>query len=648
MPYAHIDLETRHRTDLVKCGTYRAAEDTEILMCAYAMHGQDVQIWDCTDGAPMPDDLRHILQSAGIIKVAHNAQFERTMISQCWGIPCPPEQWRCTQVMALTLGMPSSLAGCAEFLKLDEQKDTTGKKLIRLFSMPQKPTKKQPKIWVGKEDFPQEWEQFKAYCVQDVRTEMAIFDKLLRFDLLPEEWALWELDQHMNDRGVQVDRRLIENAIAIDDTMTERLLGEAVSITGLSNPNSVAQLKQWLLAEHGEDVESLNKAALKELQKSLEGDAQRMIEIRQQLGKTSIDKYRAMRRSVCSDGRIRGLLQFYGAQRTGRWAGRLVQVQNLISPKLEDLGLARELLLSGDAELIEMMFGNPQSVLSELIRTAFVPAPGHRLLVCDESAIEARVLAWGAGEKWRLDVFNSHGKIYEASASEMFRVPIEKIKKGNPEYALRQKGKISELALGYMGSSNALITMGALNMGLTEAELPGLVSAWREANPAVCKFWYAIENDALQCVRNKAPVKRERYGFEYDGGILFMVLPSGRKLAYPKAKIENNRFGKPAVQFWGLIQATKKWGWLDTYGGKLVENWCQAVSRDVLRDALFTLRDAGYDRPLFTVHDEIVFEVPNGFGSLTEVEGLMAKTMRWAPDLPLKSAGFESAYYKKD
>lgn len=646
-----LDLETKSPLDLVKVGVYRYAEEAEILMCSYSFDDGPVEIWDIYDGGP-PEKLLSGLRDPKIQKHAFNSNFERTLIKACWGIDCPPEEWRCTAVLALTLGIPHHLADCAEFLNV-AKKDPRGKKLIKLFTSPQRPTKKQPKVWLTKEDRPKEWEAFKAYCVQDTVVEKEIHKKLIRFDLPPEEWRLWALDQRMNDRGALIDTKLVTQAIAIDDRRTEALLAEAVAITGLQNPNSVAQLKQWLLEEHDQEIKSLNKKVVAELKNVLGGEAGRMLSIRSQLGKTSIDKYRAMARSVCADGRVRGLLQFAGAQRTGRWAGRIIQVQNLPHNKLDDIDLARQIVLTGDEELLEMLFGNVSGVLSELLRTAFIAPSGDLLVPCDESAIEARVLAWTAGEQWRLEVFRTHGKIYEASASKMFHIPFDDFKahqkRTGKHHPARAKGKVAELALGYQGATGALITMGALDMGLVEDELRPIVDAWRAANPTIVKVWEDIEADAITCVRDKIPRGRAgKWEFSMEAGCLFMKLPSGRRLAYPKAKLGTNKWGWTSVIFWGMDQKTKQWGWVETYGGKLCENHTQAVARDVLREALFNCEAAGYERCVFTVHDEGVFEVPSDNDSaVQEIEALFAQPISWAPGLPLKAAGFTTSYYKK-
>lgn len=644
----HIDLETKSPIDLPKCGVYRYAEEADIIVAAWALDDSPVSVWHRGSGEDVPAELLAMLRDPAIVKWAQNANFERSLLKACWGVECPPEDWRCTMVLSYANGLPGHLADTALALGLGDQKNPIGKKLIRMFCVPQKPTKNQPKVWLDHTDRPDEWSQFVEYCRQDVVVERAIHHKLHRFDLPAKEWDLWAIDQRANDLGIAIDARLVRQAIVINDTITEGLIAEAAALTGLDNPNSVAQLKAWLLEEHDESVESLNKAALTDLTKRLNGDPQRVMEIRQQLGKTSVQKYRAMLASACKDGRVRGLLQFYGAARTGRWAGRLIQVQNLPRPSIEkfdDLDAARELVLAGDVEKLADYYDNVSLTLSDLIRTALVAEHGSRLIVCDESAIEARVLAWLAGEEWRLEVFRTHGKIYEASAAAMFKVPLEKIKKGNPEYALRQKGKIAELALGYQGAAGALITMGALKMGIPEDELPGLVHAWRSANRSIVKLWHDIERQAREAINNPGTLVRtesRRYAFKVEAGVLFMLLPSGRRLAYRNVGIEDGQ-----IRFDGQMQATKKWGRLDTYGGKLVENLTQALARDCMAEAMFRMRDAGYAINM-TIHDEIVSEMPVGVGSLEEVEKLMGAEIPWAKGLPLKGAGFESQYYRKD
>ncbi len=645
--HVYIDLETRSPIDILKCGVYRYAEEATIIVAAWSVDDGPVNVWHAGSGEEVPSDLLALLRDPGIVKVGHNASFERTLIKACWGIDCPPESWKCTMVMCYYNGLPGNLGEAANALGLRHTKDVLGKKLIRLFSNPQKPTKNQPKVWLDHTDRPAEWLQYVEYCRQDVVVERAIHHELRDFDLPASEWELWCMDQRANDLGIGLDRKLVEQATAIDTQASATLVLEAARLTGLDNPNSVAQLKMWLLAECNESVESLDKAALADLTKRLTGTPKRVLEIRQQLGNASVKKYRAMEASVCSDGRVRGLLQFYGAARTGRWAGRLIQVQNLARSSIEDLDdldAARNLVLAGDGAGLEAWYGNVAQTLSDLVRTALVAEPGHRLIVCDESAIEARVLAWLAGEQWRLDVFRTHGKIYEASASQMFKVPINLIKKPNPEYALRQKGKVAELALGYQGGPNALITMGALKMGIPEKDLQPLVDAWRKANPRIVKFWYAVQDQAKEAIRRPGSVIAGGRGcsFIVEAGVLFMGLPSGRRLAYRNVTLEGRD-----ICFDGTDQNTKKWGRIKTYGGKLVENLTQAVARDCMAEAMLRMRDAGY-RLCMTVHDEVVAEMPNGSGSVEEVEMLMGMDIPWARGLPLRGAGFESSYYRKD
>lgn len=653
--YLSIDIETFSSKNLQQCGVYAYVDDPNftILLFGYAFDDGPVHIVDLASGESLPPEVIDALGSEDIIKTAYNANFERTCISKYLKMTMPPDQWRCTMVQALTLGMPGSLEMVAKTLNLSEQKDKAGKALIRYFCtpLPQESEsetghlfKTKPKIRRLPEDDLEKWEQFKAYCAQDVETERALRKKLERFPLLDKEQKLWELDQLINDRGIRIHPVLVANAITCDMLNQEHLIAAAREITNLENPNSVGQLKSWIEEETGTTVDSLDKKTVSALLKETDNkDVQKALELRQELAKTSVSKYQAMGRAVCLDDRVRGLLQFYGASRTGRWAGRLVQVQNLPRNDLEDLDLARKLLVECEFELIELLFGSVSDTLSQLIRTAFVPSPGHRFIVADFSAIEARVIAWLAGEKWRLDVFNSHGKIYEASAAQMFNVPVESIDKGSP---LRQKGKVAELALGYGGSTGALIAMGALNMGLTDDELPGLVEAWRNANPAITSLWWEIEAAALSAVRDRT-VSRMQYGlaFQYEAGILFIRLPSGRKLAYVKPKIEPGKFGKPCLTYEGYEQG--KWSRLQTYGPKLTENIVQAISRDCLAEAMLRLDKAGY-KIVMHVHDEVVIDAPNDFGSLTAACEIMGQPINWAPGLPLRADGYETDYYKKD
>ncbi|MGD6778441.1 DNA polymerase [Sutcliffiella horikoshii] len=649
MKLLSIDIETYSSVDLIKSGVYAYCEsnDFEILLFAYAFDDEEVQIVDLAAGEKMPADILKAMTDSTIIKTAYNANFERTCLAKYFHQPMPPEQWRCSSVHALMLGLPGYLDGVAKCLKLKVQKMKEGKALIRYFSVPCKPTKVNEGRTrnLPEHDF-DKWSTFKDYCRQDVEVERQIRKKLESFPIPKVEQKLWELDQQVNDEGVLIDHILVTNAIQADKAFQDKLFEEAVRLTGIENPNSPAQLKGWLLKQ-GLEVESLAKKNVEALMSEVENPkVRRLLELRQAMSKTSVKKYEAMERSICADQRIRGLLQFYGANRTGRWAGRLVQIHNLPRTCLKDLQIARELLESGSYEALELLFESVSDVLSQLIRTAFIPSKGHRFVVADFSAIEARVIAWLAGERWRMDVFQSHGKIYEASAAQMFKVPIETIGKGSP---LRQKGKIAELALGYGGSKGALMQMGALEMGLTEVELPDLVSAWREANPNIVKLWWGIEAAAIKAVKEKAVVKMQ-FGltFHYTKGILFITLPSGRSLAYVRPRIEiDERFGKEQLTYEGTEQGSKQWGRIPTYGGKLTENIIQAVARDCLAVAMLRLDKSRY-RINFHVHDEVILDVPVGTGSMEEVEEVMGQPIEWAPGLPLGADSFETFYYKKD
>ncbi|AEG59352.1 DNA polymerase [Desulforamulus ruminis] len=653
MTILSIDIETYSSVDLAKSGVYRYTEapDFEILLFGYAFNEELVRVIDLASGETLPESVLAALTDPEIVKTAFNANFERTCIAKHFGQPMPPEQWRCTQVHALTLGLPIRLDGVAKAMKLEQQKDSAGKALIRYFSIPCKPTKTNGQRTRNRpEHAPEKWAQFKAYCRQDVEVERTIRKALERYPIPEIEQKLWILDQKINDRGVRVDPELVAHAITCDTAYQKKLEAEAVRLTGLENPKSVAQLKSWLMEAEGLEIESLSKETVPTLLKQTESETvKRVLELRQELAKTSIKKYQAMDRARCQDNRIRGLLQFYAANRTGRWAGRLVQVQNLPQNKLKDLDLARQLLLSGEYDTLELLFESVPGVLSQLIRTAFIPSAGCRFIVADFSAIEARVIAWLAGEKWRMDVFSSHGKIYEASASQMFKIPVESITKGNP---LRQKGKIAELALGYQGSVGALVQMGALKMGLKEEELPELVSSWRQANPNIVQFWRDVEKTAITAVQEKRAVTlRHGIVFSYESGALFIRLPSGRRLAYVRPKIGvNERFNKPALTYEGVEQGTKQWGRLYTYGGKLVENIVQATARDCLAESLLRLHQVGY-QTVMHVHDEAVLDVPDDKDMEEAQEYIcyvMGEPIPWAPGLPLRADVFETGYYKKD
>lgn len=655
MTILQIDIETYSGVDLTRVGVYRYVEDKdfEILLFAYAYDDESVQVVDLKSGERLPEQVLKDLTDPRVTKTAFNANFERVCIAKFFNLNCDPRQWRCTSVWSLALGLPGSLEKTAEVLNLEAQKDTRGKMLIRYFSLPCKPTKSnggRTRNLPGHD--PEKWQQFIEYNRQDVIVEREIRRKLQRFPLPEKEWELWALDQRINDRGVALDPDLFQAAIECDRLYTDRLIARAKELTGIENPNSDEQLKSWL-KENGLKVKSLAKDHMEGLIENAPNETIReVLQIRQELGKTSVDKYRKMDEVICPDRRARGLLQFYGANRTGRWAGRLIQVQNLPQNKIEDhedLTIARDVLSSRDYELLELLYGPPPFILSQLIRTAFVPSPGCRLIVSDFSAIEARVVAWLADEKWVLDVFRGHGKIYEATAANMFGVPIETIVKGHPNYALRAKGKVATLACGYQGGPKALIAMGALKSGIPEEELPGLVKQWRDANPNIVKLWYDAEEAAVSAVRQKTTIKlKHGVRYRYESGVLFADLPSGRSIAYIRPELEPDPdYGKEGLVYYGLDQMSKKWVKQRTYGGKLVENLVQAIARDCLAESLRRLDAAGY-QIVMHVHDEVVLDVPIGWGSVEEVTKIMSEPIEWAPGLPLAAAGFESNFYRKD
>ena len=640
-----IDIETYSDVDLISCGVYKYSSSPyfEILLIAYSVDDKETVCIDVANGEEPPKEFMEMLFDDTVTKTAFNANFERTCFSNYYQHSFRPEAWRCTAVQAAMLALPLSLEGVGAVLGLDKQKMTEGKELIKYFCSPCKATKSNggrtrnlPK------DAPEKWRQFKTYCIRDVDVEKQIRQRLAKFPIPKREQEIYCLDQRINDRGIMVDRNLVNHAVACDLLYKETATARAYELTGLENPNSVSQLKLWL-KEKGLEVDSLAKDTVKDLSMKAEGDVQEVLKLRLATSKTSVKKYEAIDRSVCAENRVHGLLQFYGANRTGRWAGRLVQIHNLPQNHLPDLELARALVSEGRYEEVELFYESTPNVLSELIRTAFVAKPGCRFIISDYSAIEARVLAWLAGEEWRLQVFETHGKIYEASASAMFHVPIEEITKTSP---LRQKGKISELALGYGGAAGALTSMGALKMGLTEEELPGLVSTWRSANPHITAFWWVVDEAAVTAVRDKKPSKVGRVSFEYKSGILFVTLPSGRKLSYVKPRMMLNKFGREGLTYEGIGES-KKWMRLETYGPKLVENIVQAASRDILAEAMLRLEKEGFDI-VCHVHDEVVLEVPDGKSSVEEVNEIMAVNPVWTEGLPLKAAGFESPFYKKD
>lgn len=657
MKHLSIDIETYSSVDIKKSGMYKYAlsDDFQILLFAYSIDFGEVKIIDLAKGEILPEVIISALNDKNIIKHAYNAPFEWWCLNQA-GYKTEIEQWRDTMFHGLYCGYTAGLGatGTAIGLPQDKKKDTTGKALIKLFCVPCKPTKKNGgRLRNLPHHEPEKWELFKNYCIQDVVTETEIYKRLSNFPVPQEEQDLWVLDQKINAYGVKIDTELVRGALNINDIITAELTEEAVQVTGLDNPNSAAQLGKWLKEKTGQDIENLQKGTVSELIESLEDkEAVRVLEIRKELAKTSIKKYVAMEEAICPDERVRGLLQFYGANRTGRWAGRLVQVQNLPRNYLETLDYAREIVKSQDADFLKLVYGNVSDTLSQLIRTAFIPSEGHKFVVADFSAIEARVIAWLAGEQWRQEVFATHGKIYEASASQMFGVPIELIKKGNPEYALRQKGKVAELALGYGGSSGALIAMGALDMGLEEKELPDVVRRWRNANKRITDLWYGIENAVIKLMETgetqglKGIIFNREIDLIYGQDFLTIKLPSGRKLYYPKPHLKENRFGSNALHYFGVNQTTKKWEVQETYGGKLVENIVQAISRDCLAVTLKRLETEGL-QTVMHIHDEAVIDAdPNV--DLDKVCELMGQPIEWAPGLLLKAAGFESSYYMKD
>lgn len=650
----HIDLETYSSVDLKKAGLYKYVQspDFQILLFAYSVDGGAVSIIDCACGEQIPETILSALSDPAVEKAAHNAAFEIYCLNKFFYSPI--SQWHCTMVHSLYCGFPASLDAVGKAMRLpeDKRKMGVGKQLIRYFCVPCTPTTRNGgRTRNLPHHDPAKWQLFKSYCCQDVATEISIYQKLERYPIPEQERQNWILDQYINMAGVRMDMELITGALELHSRVSGELSERARKLTGLDNPNSVAQLKKWVEENSGMELDSLNKATIAEILADREGEelVKEALKIRKELGKTSVKKYEAMQACICGDGRIRGLLQFYGASRTGRFAGRLVQVQNLPRNYIENLDLARGMVKGKQLDAARAVYGDVPDLLSQLIRTAFIPGEGCRFIVADFSAIEARVLAWLAGEAWRLDVFRTHGKIYEASASAMFGVPIEKIKKGNPEYELRGKGKVAELALGYQGGARALVSMGALSMGLSEEELPDIVRRWRKSNQRIQDFWYAVENNAVDTVQHGTVHTMPRgISFYRDENYLFIRLPSGRELFYYRPELVVNAYSKSAVGFHGTNQTTKKWELTETYGGKLTENIVQAVARDLLCSAMMNLYRAGY-AIRFHIHDEVILEVPEESGkNLEEAVRLMCTLPEWAEGLPLDAAGFEGYYYKKD
>jgi DNA polymerase len=666
-----IDLETYSDVDLKKCGVHKYAESPnfQIMLFGFKFGDGQVRVIDLMAGEKIPPHILSALDDPTVQKTACNAAFEITCLSRHLGRQLDVTQWRCTSVHALYLGMPGNLADVGKVVGLapDRQKMAVGWGLIRYFCIPCKPTKKNGgRTRNLPHHDPDKWKTFVDYCQRDVESEDTIAQRLARFPVPEVEWKLWHLDQRMMNTGVKVDRELVMAAIECDAIFKERLTAEAVRLTGLDNPNSRNQLLAWLQeAEDDDTIVDLTKKSVPKILESTDSEVTRQVlALRQELAKTSVSKFHAMARAMCADDCVRGLTQFYGANRTGRWAGRIVQVQNLPQNKLKDIDLARNLLKAREYELLSMMFGTVPDTLSQLIRTAFVARPGGRFIPVDFSAIEARVIAWMAWCEWRLDVFATHGKIYEASAEQMFNLPPGSVTKKSP---YRQKGKISELALGYQGGAGALKTMGALEMGLTEDELEPIKVAWRTANPEIVNLWYACERAAKQAVGSKAMVPltiaggRTRLVFAYESGFLTITLPSKRKLFYVKPRIETEDLYREtsaggryvlassgSLTYEGMDQKTKQWTRLPTYGGKLVENITQAVARDCLAEAMLALDDEGYPQ-LFTVHDEDIVELPySSPKGLKDVEAVMGRPIAWAKDLPLRGDGFETEYYMKE
>lgn len=654
-PILSLDFETYSETDIVSCGSYKYIEDEafEVLLTSYALDDGAVTTHDHTAGEDIPRDVLAMLTDPNIIKTAWNCAFEREVIRRAWGIYCPPEQWEDTMILAGVCGLPMSLGGASTALGLGEEeaKNKEGKALIRYFCNPCKPTKANGQRTRNLPSHaPEKWERFKAYNAQDVVAERAIRKLLLQWRPDAVEHRFWALDARINERGMNTDPELVRNAVAMDARYKAELTELAVALTGLDNPKSVAQVKAWLEEQEGIEVPSLNKKAVADVVAQLETEkCKDFMRLRAELAKSSTSKYEAIIRSAGTDNHVRGCFQFYGASRTGRFAGRLVQLQNLPQNHLPDLAVARATVRAGDYETVRTLYENVSSTLSELVRTALLPEPGHRFIVADYSAIEARVIAWLAGEEWRLDVFRNGGDIYCASASQMFKVPVEK---HGVNGHLRQKGKVAELALGYGGGINALKAFGA-DKSMTEEEMAETVVMWRDASPRIVALWKSLERAAIRCVVHRTtqtePISKTV--FEFERGILWMKLRSGRRIAYFGAKYQpsESKFkrGQKTLSYMGIDQKTKKWTRLDTWGGKLTENLVQATARDCLRESMLALDVAGYDIRAH-VHDEVIISEPVNGRSVDEVCAVMGATLEWAEGLPLTADGYETPFYKKD
>lgn len=638
-----IDLETYSSVDLGKSGVYKYAEseDFEILLFAYSIDDGEVKVIDLANGEIIPEEILSALSDKSIEKWAFNANFERVCLSRFLGKKLKPQGWYCTMIWSAYLGLPLSLEKVGEVLKLDKQKMNEGKALIRYFSIPCKPTKTNG---MRTRNLPhhdlEKWSTFKKYNQRDVETEMAIKKKLSTFPMPQSEWENYWIDQNINDRGILIDESLVDSAIKFDEILRDENMDRAIELTGLENPNSPLQLKEWL-NKKGLEIDSLAKKDVKSALKNTEGDIKEVLELRQELSKSSVRKYDAMKNVIGKDNRARGLIQFYGANRTGRYSGRLIQVQNLRRNNLKDLELARSLVKNRDYETMEILYESPSDILSQLIRTAFIAKEGTRFIISDFSAIEARVLAWLAGEKWVLDAFENGEDIYCRTASRMFGVPVEK---HGVNGHLRQKGKIATLACGYQGALGALKAMSGIEMGLSEDELQSIVDSWREANPNIVSLWWDIDSVVKRVVKTRSKEEYKNLVISYEKGILFIELPSKRRLAYPKAKIGMNRFGGESVVYEGVVVGNK-WDKIESYGGKFVENIVQAIARDILAEAMMRLEKKGFNIVMH-IHDEVVIESDSS--SVEEINEIMSIVPCWATGLILDADGFESEFYKKD
>lgn len=644
MKRMNIDIETYSEADLSKSGVYKYvdAPGFEVLLFGYSADGGPVKVISLAEGEELPQKIKEALLDDTVLKFAFNAQFERVCLEKYLGVHLAPDAWRCTMVASLYLGLPGSLAQVGAVLGVEKKKLETGKDLIKFFSVPCKPTKTNGGRTRNLPEHDREkWQQFITYNARDVETEMDIMEKVARFPVPDFLWKQYAQDQRINDLGIELDMALVTQAIKCDEESRERYLKRAQELTGLENPNSPIQLKEWILS-NGVEMETLTKAEVASVMETAIGPVKEVLELRQLLSKSSVKKYVAMETCRCSDGRAHGLLQFYGANRTGRWAGRLVQVQNLPQNHIPDLAVARNLIKSGCFEAVELLYDSIPDTLSQLIRTAFVPREGCKFMVADFSAIEARVIAWLAGESWRQEVFRNNGDIYCASASQMFGVPVEK---HGVNGELRQKGKIAELALGYGGGVGAMISMGAIDMGLAEEELQPIVDSWRQSNPAIVKLWWDVHRCVIKAVKDKQPQTYKCLTFEYQSGMLFIGLPSGRRLAYAKPSVYRNDYDRDEIAYMG-VDATKKWGKIDSYGPKFVENIIQAMSRDILAEAMARMEAAGYDIVIH-VHDEAVIEAPRD-AVLEDACQIMSKAPDWTPGLILNAAGYECEFYQKD